>query len=160
MLVIALASLVVEAEHAAPIRDIGQAVLEALFAVRKWLRQLPNHISTNARRLNVSRSRISSSASMLLMIATPKLCCQLKQRSVRNPHYDIRLEGARRMLGPYWPVSGGVSGPSRNSTSSSLRPLVARHLSAWRKSLVFNGKLVTSDFCREQPCTPSHSALP
>jgi hypothetical protein len=30
MLVIALASLVVEAEHAALIRDIGQAVLEAI----------------------------------------------------------------------------------------------------------------------------------
>ena len=43
MLVIAVAGLVIEAEHAALIGDIGQAVLEDMSAARKWLRKLPNH---------------------------------------------------------------------------------------------------------------------
>ena len=41
-----------------------------------------------------------------------------------------------------------------------LRQLVVRYISAWRRSLVFNGKLVTPDFAEQQPCTPSHLALP
>jgi hypothetical protein len=43
MLVIALASFIVEAKHTALISDIGQAVLEGMLAVRKWPRQLPNN---------------------------------------------------------------------------------------------------------------------
>jgi hypothetical protein len=43
MLVIAFASFIVEAKHTTLICDLGQAVLEKMSAVRKWLRQLPNH---------------------------------------------------------------------------------------------------------------------
>jgi len=43
MLVIAFASYIVEAKHAALIRNVGQAILEDMSALCKWLRQLPNH---------------------------------------------------------------------------------------------------------------------
>jgi hypothetical protein len=43
MLVIAFASFIVEANHTALICDVSQAVLEGMLAIRKWLRQLPNH---------------------------------------------------------------------------------------------------------------------
>jgi hypothetical protein len=43
MLVIAFASFIVEANRAASIRDVCQAVLEDMSALRKWLRKLSNH---------------------------------------------------------------------------------------------------------------------
>jgi hypothetical protein len=72
MPVIAFASLIVEAKRTTLIRDVGQSVLEGVSAIRKRFGKLPNHNLYECATLNMSRSRISRSAFMLLMLATVK----------------------------------------------------------------------------------------
>ena len=80
MLVVALAGLVIETQHAGFIHHVRQPVLVQVGAALKRFGQFPIVISTKARLLSMTRSFMSGSAFMLLTIATVFRCCQHKQQ--------------------------------------------------------------------------------